>query len=200
MNENFDLKGSNRTLLLEIVKQAVTLSLDDPNTSALFGQPVDISSLPDYLDIVESPKDLGTILSDINASIEGDGPYGAIDDILQDVNLVWQNCLEYNNRPEDAQIISICRNSKRLFGRMLQKACKEAGVEPDVFSIGKKTALYAFTGPAGQGRRLIFFGITEYNLCHECERDWQMDGLGYRAKCSGIQEEWLPCFQMRVSC
>lgn len=107
---------------LDAAKAAVEATLRDANTSALFGQPVDPTLLPDYLDIVKHPKDLGSILGDLEASLQGSGPYTTAQDVLNDVQLVWTNCLQYNNRPEDKPIVDICRLSSKLFNKEWRKA------------------------------------------------------------------------------
>jgi len=107
---------------LEVARQVVASVLKDANASLIFGSPVDQSVLPDYSDVIKNPKDLGTILSDLENSINGDGPYQAPEDILIDVELVWQNCLLYNNRPEDKSIVNICKKTSKLFTREWKKA------------------------------------------------------------------------------
>lgn len=96
--------------------------LADDNASLLFGSPVDPSDLPDYLDIIKNPKDLGTILSDIEDSLNGEGPYLNAEQVLQDVQLVWSNALTYNNRPEDKSIVKITKSISKFFKREWQKA------------------------------------------------------------------------------
>lgn len=61
--------------------------------SAAFRDPVDWKSmgLLDYLDIVKSPMDLGTVKSRIEAS-----KYNSLEEIAADVRLVWRNCMLYN--------------------------------------------------------------------------------------------------------
>lgn len=63
-----------------------------PESSA-FREPVDWKAmgLLDYLNIVKSPMDLGTIKTKIEAS-----KYNSLDEIASDVRLVWRNCMLYN--------------------------------------------------------------------------------------------------------
>lgn len=58
-----------------------------------FNQPVDPVALniPDYLDVVKQPMDLGTVLKNLDAGEYEDGQ-----ELLADVALVWGNCLLYN--------------------------------------------------------------------------------------------------------
>jgi hypothetical protein len=106
---------------LEAAREAVAGALKDANTSLLFGEPVD-PSLQGYLDVVKEPKDLGTILADIDGSIDGEGPYHTATDVLRDVQLVWSNCFRYNDRPEDAPIVDQCKASQKVFLREWKKA------------------------------------------------------------------------------
>ena len=73
----------------------------------LFNQAVDpkAQGLPDYREVVQRPRDLGTIyaaLEACKASSFVQGPYTSPAEVFQDVDLVWANCMAYNNRPEDA--------------------------------------------------------------------------------------------------
>ena len=107
---------------LEAAKKAIAAALLDANVNLLFGSPVDISVLPDYLDIVDNPKDLGTVLADVESSLEGSGTYKTALDVYKDVSLVWTNCTKYNDRPEDKAIVDICKRSAKLFDKEWRKA------------------------------------------------------------------------------
>lgn len=111
-------------LALKTLKQAITKALSDADTNALFGAPVDTTLLPDYTKIVQNPRDLKSIANDIQSSIGNKGPYSSANEALQDVQLVWDNCFLYNNRPEDASIIDICKRSKLLFQKSLLSCLK----------------------------------------------------------------------------
>ena len=108
---------------LAAVRRAVCAVLLDANTSLLFGAPVDTSLLPDYTDVISSPRDLGTILQNIDASLQqgSDGPYKTASHVLKDVNLVWANCIRYNNRSEDAAVREIAGKSAHLFEQEIRK-------------------------------------------------------------------------------
>lgn len=58
-----------------------------------FSEPVnpDRDGCPDYLDIVKTPMDLGTILNKIYLDI-----YKNSKEFWNDIGLVWRNCLKYN--------------------------------------------------------------------------------------------------------
>ncbi|KAG7673970.1 hypothetical protein Ndes2526B_g02554 [Nannochloris sp. 'desiccata'] len=114
---------------LEAARKAVAAALLDANVNVLFGSPVDTSALTDYLTIIDTPKDLGTVLADLEGSLEGSGPYKTAADVFKDVSLVWSNCLKYNDRPEDKAIVDICKRSAKLFEKEWRKAglkvCKD---------------------------------------------------------------------------
>jgi hypothetical protein len=121
---------------LEAARKAVAGALMDANVSVLFGSPVDTDALPDYLTIVDTPKDLGTVLADVESSLEGVGPYNSSLDVYKDVSLVWSNCLKYNDRPEDKAIVDICKRSAKLFEKEWRKAGLQVTGEAFQFNSG----------------------------------------------------------------
>ncbi|XP_056300292.1 ATPase family AAA domain-containing protein 2-like isoform X3 [Pseudoliparis swirei] len=66
-----------------------------------FTKPVDLGEVPDYAVVIKKPMDLSTVLSNIDLH-----RYGTVKEFLQDVDLIWQNALEYNpdRDPSDRQI------------------------------------------------------------------------------------------------
>lgn len=106
---------------LEAARDALVRTLQDESTSLLFGEPVD-PTLPGYLDVISHPKDLGTILADCERSLEEGVPYLNAASIWGDVQIVWNNCFTYNDRPEDETIIDILRHSQKIFNREWKRA------------------------------------------------------------------------------
>ncbi|KAL7307148.1 hypothetical protein TKK_0000873 [Trichogramma kaykai] len=72
-------------LLLEYLKMR---DLQD-----IFGQPVNVEEVPDYLDIVKEPMDFSTMESKIDHN-----QYKTIEDFEADFNLMISNCLAYNRK------------------------------------------------------------------------------------------------------
>ena len=107
---------------LEAARSAIAAILEDQQINSLFGAPVDTTLLPDYLDIVDNPKDLGTIVYDIDRK-----RYKHAHDVYSVVQLVWENCLKYNDRPEDEDIIAICNFASQRFHEEWAKAGLERG-------------------------------------------------------------------------
>ncbi|MFT7816173.1 ATPase family AAA domain-containing protein 2 isoform X3 [Arapaima gigas] len=66
-----------------------------------FTKPVDVEEVPDYTAVIKQPMDLSTVLSKIDLH-----QYVTVKDFLDDVDLIWQNALEYNpdTDPSDRQI------------------------------------------------------------------------------------------------
>uniref|UniRef100_A0A8C9RBD7 ATPase family AAA domain-containing protein 2 n=1 Tax=Scleropages formosus TaxID=113540 RepID=A0A8C9RBD7_SCLFO len=66
-----------------------------------FTKPVDVEEVPDYTTVIKQPMDLSTVLSKIDLH-----KYVTVKDFLHDVDLIWQNALEYNpdTDPSDRQI------------------------------------------------------------------------------------------------
>lgn len=71
----------------------IVCSLISRHESAVFRDPVDWKNLGlfDYREIVKNPMDLGTIKSKIE-----NNKYTKIEDIAEDIRLVWFNCMLYN--------------------------------------------------------------------------------------------------------
>jgi len=60
----------------------------------LFREPVDWKTLniPDYLEVIKHPMDLGTVRSKLNR-----GDYSSSMDCVNDIRLIWRNCMAYNS-------------------------------------------------------------------------------------------------------
>ena len=71
--------GGTDDPILGIVMTAVQTVLSDPTLAPIFGAPVDIKSLPGYLDVVERPMDLRTICNNQASDYKS---------VLRDVRLV----------------------------------------------------------------------------------------------------------------
>jgi hypothetical protein len=97
---------------LVLAGAALTATMKDASTANWFGTPVAAAALglSDYFTIIKSPKDLGTIVSDLQRH-----KYPTVLDVWKDVCLVWSNCVMYNSRPENEDIRKICKRSEKLF-------------------------------------------------------------------------------------
>lgn len=58
---------------------------------AIFVDPVDQEDAPDYYSIIKNPMDLSTMYEKVNKY-----EYNCAADFLVDINLICENCLEYN--------------------------------------------------------------------------------------------------------
>ncbi|XP_044027436.1 ATPase family AAA domain-containing protein 2-like isoform X2 [Siniperca chuatsi] len=56
-----------------------------------FTKPVDIEEVPDYTMVIRKPMDLSTLLTNID-----EHKYVTVREFMSDVDLIWQNALEYN--------------------------------------------------------------------------------------------------------
>ena len=101
---------------LEVIREAMELPSAWP-----FNEPVDVEALgiPEYLDVIETPMDLGTIARRLEVgpaegweAVEYAGPEA----VLRDVELVWANCKQFN--PNEADEI-------RLFGAEVEAKLQE---------------------------------------------------------------------------
>ncbi|XP_054477905.1 ATPase family AAA domain-containing protein 2-like isoform X2 [Anoplopoma fimbria] len=86
---------------LRLFLRDVTNRLSNDKRFKAFTKPVDLEEVPDYTEVIKKPMDLSTVLSKIDLH-----QYGTVKEFLQDVDLIWQNALEYNpdRDPSDRQI------------------------------------------------------------------------------------------------
>ncbi|KAF0729537.1 hypothetical protein Ae201684P_001127 [Aphanomyces euteiches] len=80
-----------------------------------FLHPVDVSEVPDYLDVIYNPIDFGTILTRLTKANYYTGPI-AIALFASDVRLVFANCKEFN--AEGSEISSAADQLSKDFERM----------------------------------------------------------------------------------
>jgi len=100
-----------------------------------FNVPVDTAYLHDYLDVVTTPMDLGTVRGKLNA-------YADVESFARDVRLVYENSIAYC-RSRHPQIFKLAQSLLKAF----QKEC-EGALKP---FLGAEKA-------APQGRRLVIPG------------------------------------------
>ncbi|TDH74209.1 hypothetical protein CCR75_004616 [Bremia lactucae] len=88
-----------------------------------FSAPVNVDEVPGYAEVVKHPKDLGTIKFQLSR-----GFYNQRFELLvQDIDLVWENCFKFNRIDAD---ISKCANRLRsIFDRLFEQWISE--VKPD---------------------------------------------------------------------
>ncbi|XP_017265508.1 ATPase family AAA domain-containing protein 2 isoform X2 [Kryptolebias marmoratus] len=86
---------------LRLFLRDVTNRLSQDKRFKAFTKPVDLDEVPDYAEVIKKPMDLSTLLSKIDLH-----QYGTVQEFLVDVDLIWQNALEYNpdRDPSDRQI------------------------------------------------------------------------------------------------
>ncbi|KAK7146911.1 hypothetical protein R3I94_009676 [Phoxinus phoxinus] len=86
---------------LRLFLRDVTNRLAQDKRFKAFTKPVDIEEVPDYTTVIKQPMDLSTVLSQIDLH-----KYETVAAYLHDVDLIWQNALEYNpdRDPSDRQI------------------------------------------------------------------------------------------------
>uniref|UniRef100_A0A667YYW8 ATPase family AAA domain-containing protein 2 n=1 Tax=Myripristis murdjan TaxID=586833 RepID=A0A667YYW8_9TELE len=86
---------------LRLFLRDVTNRLSQDKRFKAFTKPVDLEEVPDYAEVIKQPMDLSTVLSRIDLH-----HYGTVKEFLHDVDLIWQNALEYNpdRDPSDRQI------------------------------------------------------------------------------------------------
>lgn len=80
------LKGEEKRIAQKVVNK---LTFHD--AAALFNEPVDLESLPDYGLVIKHPMDLRTIWEKLES-----GKYTSLKAVDHDVRLVFKNCYDYN--------------------------------------------------------------------------------------------------------
>ncbi|XP_037650197.1 ATPase family AAA domain-containing protein 2-like isoform X5 [Sebastes umbrosus] len=78
-----------RELRLFLRNVTERLSLD--RRFKAFSKPVDTEEVPDYVLVVKKPMDFSTLLTNIDVQ-----KYVTVSEFMSDVDLIWQNALEYN--------------------------------------------------------------------------------------------------------
>ncbi|XP_051720603.1 ATPase family AAA domain-containing protein 2-like isoform X2 [Ctenopharyngodon idella] len=76
---------------LRLFLRDVTNRLAQDKRFKAFTKPVDTEEVPDYTTVIKQPMDLSTVLSKIDLH-----KYETVAAYLHDVDLIWQNALEYN--------------------------------------------------------------------------------------------------------
>uniref|UniRef100_UPI003AACCDE9 ATPase family AAA domain-containing protein 2-like isoform X1 n=1 Tax=Centroberyx gerrardi TaxID=166262 RepID=UPI003AACCDE9 len=86
---------------LRLFLRDVTNRLSQDKRFKAFTKPVDLDEVPDYAEVIKQPMDLSTVLARIDLH-----HYETVEEFLYDVDLIWQNALEYNpdRDPSDRQI------------------------------------------------------------------------------------------------
>lgn len=78
---------------LEATMSKLLAAIAARDTADIFGEPVDVSEVPDYTDVVTQPMDLSTMRRKHES-----GFYYTLDDMQADFDLMIRNCLAYNNK------------------------------------------------------------------------------------------------------
>ncbi|VAI88550.1 unnamed protein product [Triticum turgidum subsp. durum] len=109
---------------LEAIKKVMKVDAAEP-----FNTPVDPIALgiPDYLDVIDTPMDFGTICQDL----EHGSKYMNSEDVYKDVQFIWDNCTKYNSKGD--YIIELMKRVKKAF----MKNWLAAGLYSDVQENGK---------------------------------------------------------------
>ena len=81
-----------------------------------FHDPVDPASfgLDDYFDVIKQPMDFGTIKRKLMYNV-----YGNMEEFINDMNLVFNNCLEYNGAENTVTVFAM--KIKSLFESIIKE-------------------------------------------------------------------------------
>lgn len=78
---------------LEIALDRILDQLESKDTTEIFLEPVDTTEVADYLDVIKSPMDLGTMRKKLKQS-----EYSTLEELEDDFEIMCRNCLTYNNK------------------------------------------------------------------------------------------------------
>jgi hypothetical protein len=95
------------TLFIPVIEQLLAV----PLAQDYFGAPVDpiASGALNYLEVINRPMDLGTILTRLHSST-----YTHVQDLLDDVHLVFENACTYN--PSGTIVSNLSKRLRTVFG------------------------------------------------------------------------------------
>ncbi|XP_070501839.1 bromodomain-containing protein homolog [Chironomus tepperi] len=96
-----------KMVLIKITEECVMTEIDPLGTAMhkiidqlvqrdsleIFLEPVDVTEVPDYANVIKNPMDLGTMREKLKT-----GGYDGLDDMEADFSLMIRNCLLYNNK------------------------------------------------------------------------------------------------------
>ena len=119
---------------LAAARKVLAATMKHKGAKLLFNEPVDPEALALPDDVVQRPIDLGLIFARLTQGHEkgwGQSHYQSAAQVFHDVELVWENCLAYNNRPEDAPTHDLCQEAKTSFeAKWRQAHLEEVVPEP----------------------------------------------------------------------
>ena len=120
---NFLLSPINEEIKNKLHK--ILLSITKLEEAYEFLEPVDYIkyNIPDYPEIIKYPRDLGSIKD----KIENNG-YETIQDFLNDIQLIWDNCHTYN--PPLNQVTKCAELCEKKFKKEFEKVFKYS-IEPN---------------------------------------------------------------------
>ncbi|KAD3067384.1 hypothetical protein R6Q59_018548 [Mikania micrantha] len=93
---------------LEVIKKIMKMDAAEP-----FNAPVNPVALgiPDYFDVIKTPMDFGTICGKLESGIK----YMNSEDVYKDVQYIWENCYNYNNKGD--YILELMKRVKKNFSK-----------------------------------------------------------------------------------
>ncbi|KAG8368846.1 hypothetical protein BUALT_Bualt15G0089200 [Buddleja alternifolia] len=91
--------------------QSVIKKIMETDAAVPFNAPVDpiAMGIPDYFDIIDTPMDFGTICSKLENGLK----YRNSEEVLNDVQLIWDNCCKYNKK--GSYIVELMKRVKNNF-------------------------------------------------------------------------------------
>ena len=98
----------------KIIKEIIELIKSDPKSNQ-FKYPVNTEENPDYLRVINyNPMDISTVEKKLS-----NGEYSLVQDVINDIKLIWYNCRIYNY--ESSQIYQFSDHLEKLSDKELEK-------------------------------------------------------------------------------
>lgn len=107
-------RGGQREEDLKKAAEIWKLLRDHPDAFWFMEPAMETADLPDYLTVVKTPMDLGTVKRKIDSVA-----YDDAEDFAADVRLVFDNCAQYNH--VDTEVAQHGRNVEKLFAKLHKK-------------------------------------------------------------------------------
>ncbi|KAL3839315.1 hypothetical protein ACJIZ3_023906 [Penstemon smallii] len=154
-------------LALEVIRKVMKMDAAGP-----FNVPVNPVALgiPDYHDVIHTPMDFGTICSNLEKGVR----YMNSEDVLKDVQYIWDNCYKYNKKGD--YIVDLMERVKKKFTKYWTAVClfnnqsqEISGVESNAVKDGTPSSQGTAT-PVDSGALSLkkFHGLKKHKEGCQC--------------------------------
>ncbi|XP_058120592.1 bromodomain-containing protein homolog [Anopheles ziemanni] len=152
---------------IESVLHRILDQLEGKDDKEIFREPVDTEEVPDYMDIVKHPMDLGTMRQKLKR-----GMYVRIEDLEQDFGLMIRNCLAYNNKDTMFYRAGVkMRDAGAIVFRTVRKELERSGLFQQQPAHSVVQVATAGVGPSTVTSGRSITGTGEDNIAMDIESE-----------------------------